>query len=192
MIKSVCIFCGSSSSEEKKTSFNKEHGKIAKTIGKELAVRKIKIIYGGATVGLMGLMADEALKNKGEVIGVALKSFKKWNILHKKITKKYLVSTLQKRKELMYKKSDAFIALPGGIGTIDEVFEVIATNILTKSNKLLILLNYKRFWRKLIDLLNTNIKQKYSKKKIKDNIRITTSVSKIFTILDNEKFRYYE
>ena len=86
----------------------------------------------------------------------------------------------------MYKKSDAFIALPGGIGTIDEVFEVIATNILTKSNKLLILLNYKKFWRKLIDLLNTNIKQRYSKKKIKDNIRITTSVSKIFTILDNE------
>ena len=86
----------------------------------------------------------------------------------------------------MYKKSDAFIALPGGIGTIDEVFEVIATNILTKSNKLLILLNYKKFWKKLIDLLNTNIKQRYSKKKIKDNIRITTSVSKIFTILDNE------
>ena len=186
MIKSVCVFCGSSSSERKKVSFNKEHGEIAKKIGKELALRKIKIIYGGATVGLMGLMADEALKNKGEVIGIALKSFKKWNILHKKITRKYLVNTLQKRKELMYKKSDAFITLPGGIGTIDEVFEVIATNILTKSNKLLILLNYKKFWRKLIDLLNTNIKQRYSKKKIKDNIRITTSVSKIFTILDNE------
>ena len=185
MIKSVCIFCGSSSLGGKKVSFNKEHEKIAKKIGKELALRKIKIIYGGANLGLMGLIADEALKNKGEVIGVALKSFKKWNILHKKITKIYLVNTLQKRKELMYKKSDAFIVLPGGIGTIDEVFEVIATNILTKSNKLLILLNYKRFWNKLIDLLNTNIKQKYSKKKIKDNIRITTSVSKIFAILDN-------
>ena len=185
MIKSVCIFCGSSSTEGKESSFNKEHDKVAKRIGKELAVRKIKIIYGGAKVGLMGLMADEALENKGEVIGVALKSFKKWGILHKKITKKYLVNTLQKRKELMYKKSDAFIVLPGGIGTIDEVFEVIATNTLTKSNKLLILLNYKGFWSKLIDLLDTNIKQKYSKKKIKDNIRITTSVNKIFTILDN-------
>ncbi len=86
----------------------------------------------------------------------------------------------------MYKKSDAFIVLPGGIGTIDEVFEVIATNILTNSSKLLILLNYNGFWNKLIDLLNTNIKQKYSKKKIKDNIRITTSVNKIFTILGNE------
>ena len=179
MIKSVCIFCGSSSSEGKKASFKKEHGKIAKKIGKELALRKIKIIYGGANVGLMGLMADEALKNKGKVIGIALKSFKKWNILHKKITKNYLVNTLQKRKELMYEKSDAFIVLPGGIGTLDEVFEVIATNLLTKSNKLLVLLNYKKFWNKLIDLLNTNIKQKYSKKKIKDNIRITTSVSKI-------------
>ena len=188
MIKSVCIFCGSSSTEEKKSSFNKEHGKIAKTIGKELAIRKIKIIYGGANVGLMGLMADEALKNKGEVIGIGLKSFKKWNILHKKITKLYLVNTLQKRKELMYKKSDAFIALPGGIGTIDEVFEVIATNILTKSTKLLILLNYNKFWDSLINLLNNNIKQKYSKKEIKDNIRITTSVSKIFTILDNGQF----
>ena len=186
MIKSVCIFCGSSSLEGKKVSFNKEHEKIAKKIGKELALRKIKIIYGGANVGLMGLMADEALKNKGKVIGIALKSFKKWNILHKKITKKYLVNTLQKRKELMYEKSDAFIVLPGGIGTLDEVFEVIATNLLTKSNKLLVLLNYKKFWNKLIDLLKKNIKQKYSKKKIKDNIRITTSVSKIFTILDNE------
>ena len=88
----------------------------------------------------------------------------------------------------MYKKSDAFIVLPGGIGTIDEVFEVIATNILTKSNKLLILLNYKNFWKKLIELLNTNIKQKYSKKEIKNNIKITTSMNEIFAILDKEKF----
>ena len=69
MIKSVCIFCGSSSTQGKKSSFKKEHGKIAKNIGKELALRKIKIVYGGAKVGLMGLMADEALKNKGKVIG---------------------------------------------------------------------------------------------------------------------------
>ena len=86
----------------------------------------------------------------------------------------------------MYKKSDAFIALPGGIGTIDEVFEVIATNILTRSNKLLILLNYKRFWNKLINLLDTNIKQKYSKKEIKDNIKVATTVTKIIKILDKE------
>mgnify|MGYP000005775033 FL=1 len=188
MIKSVCIFCGSSSSDVKKNSFNKEHVIIAKTIGRELSKRKIKIIYGGANVGLMGLMSDEALKNKGKVIGIALKSFKKWGILHKRLTKTFLVNTLQRRKELMYKKSDAFIVLPGGIGTIDEVFDVIATNILTKSNKLLILLNYKNFWKKLIELLNTNIKQKYSKKEIKNNIKITTSMNEIFAILDKEKF----
>jgi uncharacterized protein (TIGR00730 family) len=188
MIKSVCVFCGSSSSHVKKNSFNKEHAIIAKTIGRELSKRKIKIIYGGANVGLMGLMSDEALKNKGKVIGIALKSFKKWGILHKKLTKTFLVNTLQRRKELMYKKSDAFIVLPGGIGTIDEVFDVIATNILTKSNKLLILLNYKNFWKKLIELLNTNIKQKYSKKEIKNNIKITTSMNEIFAILDKEKF----
>ena len=186
MIKSVCIFCGSSSTEGKKSSFKKEHGKIAKNIGKELALRKIKIVYGGAKVGLMGIMADEALKNKGKVIGVAMKSFKAWGVLHQKISKMYLTDTLQKRKELTYKKSDAFIALPGGIGTIDEVFEVIATNILTKSFKPLIILNYNRFWNKLIELINTNIKQKYSKKKIKDNIKITTSINKIFAILDSK------
>ena len=84
----------------------------------------------------------------------------------------------------MYKKSDAFIVLPGGIGTIDEVFEVIATNILTKSSKLLILLNYNKFWDKLINLLDDNIKQKYSKKEIKDNIKVTRSVSEIFAILN--------
>ena len=171
---------------KKKSLFKKEHGEIAKSIGKKFALRKIKIIYGGANVGLMGIMADEALKNKGKVVGVAMKSFKSWGILHKKISKMYLVNTLQKRKELMYEKADAFVALPGGIGTIDEVFEVIATNILTNSSKPLILLNYKKFWSKLIELLNTNIKQKYSKKKIKDNIKITTSVNEIFTILDKK------
>ena len=97
----------------------------------------------------------------------------------------YLVNTLQKRKELMYKKSDAFIVLPGGIGTIDEAFDVIATNILTKSVKPLIILNYKTFWNKLIELLDTNIKQRYSKKEIKDNIKVTTSIDKIFTIINN-------
>ena len=184
MIKSVCIFCGSSSTQGKKSSFKKEHGKIAKNIGKELALRKIKIVYGGAKVGLMGLMADEALKNKGKVIGIAMKSFKNLGVLHQKISKMYLTNTLQKRKELMYKKSDAFIVLPGGIGTIDEVFEVIATNILTKSSKLLILLNYNKFWDKLINLLDDNIKQKYSKKEIKDNIKVTRSVAEIFAILN--------
>ena len=184
MIKSVCIFCGSSSTEGEKSSFKKKHGEIAKKIGKELALRKIKIVYGGAKVGLMGLMADEALKNKGKVIGIAMKSFKNWGVLHQKISKMYLTNTLQKRKELMYKKSDAFIVLPGGIGTIDEVFEIIATNILTKSNKLLILLNYKKFWNKLINLIDDNIKQKYSKKEIKNNIKVTTSVNGILKILD--------
>ena len=184
MIKSVCIFCGSSSTEGEKSSFKKKHGEIAKKIGKELALRKIKIVYGGAKVGLMGLMADEALKNKGKVIGIAMKSFKNWGVLHQKISKMYLTNTLQKRKELMYKKSDAFIVLPGGIGTIDEVFEIIATNILTKSNKLLILLNYKKFWNKLINLIDDNIKQKYSKKEIKNNIKVTTSISEIFAILN--------
>ena len=86
----------------------------------------------------------------------------------------------------MYEKSDAFIVLPGGIGTIDEVFEVIATNILTKSNKLLIILNYERFWDKLLELINTNIKQKYSKKEIKNNIKVTTSINEIFAILNKE------
>ena len=184
MIKSVCIFCGSSSTDGEKSSFKKKHGEIAKKIGKELALRKIKIVYGGAKVGLMGLMADEALKNKGKVIGIAMKSFKNWGVLHQKISKMYLTNTLQKRKELMYKKSDAFIVLPGGIGTIDEVFEIIATNIITKSNKLLILLNYKKFWNKLINLIDDNIKQKYSKKEIKNNIKVTTSISEIFAILN--------
>ena len=186
MIKSVCIFCGSSSTEGKKSLFNKEHKKIAEEIGKELALRKIKITYGGAKIGLMGIMADKALKEKGQVIGVALKSFKKWGILHKNLTKLHIVNSLQKRKELMYNNSDAFIVLPGGIGTIDEVFDVIATNILTKKNKLLILLNYKNFWDTLIKLLNRNIKQKYSKKEIKNNIKIATSITAIFTILDKE------
>ena len=113
-----------------------------------------------------------------------MKSFKNWGVLHQKISKMYLTNTLQKRKELMYKKSDAFIVLPGGVGTIDEVFEIIATNILTKSNKLLILLNYKKFWYKLINLIDDNIKQKYSKKEIKNNIKVTTSISEIFAILN--------
>ena len=186
MIKSVCIFCGSSSTDGEKSSFKKKHGEIAKKLGKELALRKIKIVYGGAKVGLMGLMADEALKNKGKVIGIAMKSFKNWGVLHQKISKMYLTNTLQKRKELMYKKSDAFIVLPGGIGTIDEVFEIIATNILTKSNKLLILLNYKKFWNKLINLIDDNIKQKYSKKEIKNNIKVTTSINEIFAVLNKE------
>ena len=184
MIKSVCIFCGSSSTEGGESSFKKKHGEIAKKLGKELALRKIKIVYGGAKVGLMGLMADEALKNKGKVIGIAMKSFKNWGVLHQKISKMYLTNTLQKRKELMYKKSAAFIVLPGGVGTIDEVFEIIATNIITKSNKLLILLNYKKFWNKLINLIDDNIKQKYSKKEIKNNIKVTTSISEIFAILN--------
>ena len=117
-MKRVCVFCGSNSGA------NPAYAQAATQLGRLLAERGLTLVYGGGNVGLMGVVADAALEAGGQVIGVIPESMLKWEVGHPNLTELRVVTSMHERKATMAELADAFIALPGGVGTLEELFEV--------------------------------------------------------------------
>ena len=117
-LKSICVFCGS------RMGARPEYLEGAKALGAELARRGITLVYGGTTVGLMGAMADAALAGGGKVVGILPRVLSDREIAHPGLTELHLVDSMHTRKAMMAERAEAFIAMPGGIGTFEELFEV--------------------------------------------------------------------
>jgi uncharacterized protein (TIGR00730 family) len=117
-MKRICVFCGSSMGNRP------AYAEAAAGLGRMLAGRGLGLVYGGGNVGLMGIMADAALAAGGEVIGVIPEALMKWEVGHLDLTQLHVVGSMHERKARMAELADAFIALPGGIGTMEELFEV--------------------------------------------------------------------
>ena len=117
-IASVCLFCGSN------TGTRPSYADAAREIGRTLAARNITLVYGGGSVGLMDIAAQSALDAGGRVIGVITEQLMEWEVGHSGLDELHVVATMHERKALMAKLSDAFVALPGGYGTFDELCEM--------------------------------------------------------------------
>jgi uncharacterized protein (TIGR00730 family) len=117
-LRRVCVFCGSSSGREA------GYRRLAEALGRTLAARRIGVVYGGGRVGLMGALADAALASGGEVVGVIPRALVDREIGHPGLTDLRVVGSMHERKALMAELADGFVALPGGIGTLEELFEV--------------------------------------------------------------------
>ena len=128
-MQAVCVFCGS------RPGARPEYLELAGEVGRALAARSISLVYGGASVGMMGRMADAALAAGGRVIGVIPRALVDREIAHAGLSELLVVDTLHQRKALMAERSDAFVALPGGVGTLDELFEVITWRVLGLHDK---------------------------------------------------------
>jgi uncharacterized protein (TIGR00730 family) len=118
-IARICVFCGSSPGS------NPAYGELAARLGRLLVAEGLGLVYGGASVGLMGRLADAALAAGGEVIGVIPQALVDMEVAHSGLTELRVVATMHERKAVMADLGDAFVALPGGIGTLDELFEVL-------------------------------------------------------------------
>jgi len=118
-MKSVCVFCGSSS------GVRPEYARGAEQLGVELARRGLCLVYGGSNVGLMGRVADGALGAGGEVVGIMPTCLEGKEITHPALTRLEIVGTMQERKRRMAELADAFVAMPGGFGTLDELLEIL-------------------------------------------------------------------
>jgi uncharacterized protein (TIGR00730 family) len=117
-VRSVCVYCGS--------SFGADPAYLAATreLARTLAAHDLRVVYGGAHVGLMGALADTALEAGGDVVGIIPQALVDREIAHTRLTELHVVATMHERKALMAQLSDAFVALPGGIGTLEELIEV--------------------------------------------------------------------
>ena len=131
-----------------------EYLAAAEELGRALAARGLGLIYGGAKVGLMGAVADSALAAGGLVIGVIPHVLVDKEVAHRGITELHITSTMHTRKALMGEKADAFLMLPGGYGTFEEMFEVLAWQTLKLHSKPVVLLNVAGFYDKLLEFLD--------------------------------------
>ena len=154
-MRRVCVFCGSS------PGARPEYTEVAVAMARLLAERGIGLVYGGASVGLMGRLADTALKAGGEVIGVVPEGIFPTEIPHAGLTEQHIVGTMHERKALMGELSDGFIALPGGTGTLEELFEVFTWTQLGIHGKGCVLLNVCGYYDGLIAFLDHAVDERF-------------------------------
>jgi len=147
-MKSVCVFCGSSSGN------NPIFAGMAAQVGQEIAIRRMRLVYGGGSVGLMGILADAAMNAGGEVIGVIPQALLDKELGHGGLTELVVVGSMHERKSLMADRADAFLALPGGFGTFEEFCEVLTWAQLGLHDKPCALLNVNGFYDSLLALFD--------------------------------------
>ncbi len=142
-------FCGS------KEGKNPLFAKHAKELGKLIAVLDLKLVYGGGKEGLMGVLADSVLEHEGQVMGVVPKVLIEWERQHEGLTEMAIVPDMHSRKKMMYDMSDAAVVLPGGLGTLDEFFEMVTWNQLKIHDKKIYIINSAGFYSHLHSHLKT-------------------------------------
>jgi uncharacterized protein (TIGR00730 family) len=154
-LKRICVFCGSS------VGGRPAYHQAAQRLGELLAERGVGLVFGGGCIGLMGAVADAALAKGGEVIGVIPESLVRREIGHRGVTKLHVVETMHQRKALMADLSDAFIALPGGYGTLEEFCEAVTWSQLGIQQKPCGLLNIEGYWDGLLALLDHAVDEQF-------------------------------
>ena len=147
VIESVCVFCGSN------PGIDPAYRQIAVAMGAGVATRKLRLVYGGGRTGLMGALADAALAHNGEVIGIIPQDLMRREVGHTGLTELRVVNTMHERKALMAQLSDAFVAMPGGLGTLEEIFEVWTWAQLGIHAKPVALLNAAGYYDPLIEFI---------------------------------------
>lgn len=180
-LNSLCLFCGASAGA------NPAYLDAAASFGTTLAHRKIRLIYGGGSVGLMGVAADACLAAGGEVVGVIPRMLMEKEVGHAGVTQMHVVETMHERKALMTELSDGFIALPGGYGTLDELFESLTWQQLGYHTKPIGLLNANGFFDGLIVFLDHARDERFLRGLHRDSLQIDTDLAALI-----DKLRHAE
>ena len=168
-INTICIYCGSSSGR------HETYDSAASALAETLVSRNIKLVYGGADIGLMGVVANQVLKLGGEVIGVIPKALALKEVAHKHLTQLHITESMHERKMMMAELSDGFIALPGGIGTLEELFEIWTWAQLGFHNKPCGLLNINGYYDSLIGFLDHVLAEQFVKKEHRALLLVETN-----------------
>jgi uncharacterized protein (TIGR00730 family) len=176
---SICVFCGSNGGADP------AYAAAAETVGSGLAQRGIRIVYGGGRVGLMGALADAARAAGGEVIGVMPQALVDREIGHTGIDDLRVVDTMHERKALMVELSDAFMALPGGIGTLEELFEVYTWAQLGIHAKPLALLDVAGYFEPLAAFLDHSVSQRFLRPDIRAMLAIAHSLEDVLRAFEH-------
>jgi uncharacterized protein (TIGR00730 family) len=154
-MKRLCVYCGS------RPGSQPAYTEAAKNLARALVNRKIEVVYGGASVGTMGVLANTVLAEGGHVIGIIPQAVLGREVVHRGLSELRVVTSMHERKALMAELSDGFIALPGGLGTLDEVFEILTWGQLGLHQKPCGLLNIRDYYRGLVDFLDHAVSERF-------------------------------
>lgn len=173
----LCLYCGSSNRAE--PTFYE----AAAEFGRETARRGWRLVYGGGRVGLMGAAADGALEAGGEVIGIIPGFLHDFEVGHHGVTRLEVVESMHIRKMRMFELSDAFCILPGGLGTLDETFEIMTWRQLGLHEKPIVLANLKDFWTPFLELLSAQVEAKLVRPEHAALLQTADSIPELFDAL---------
>jgi uncharacterized protein (TIGR00730 family) len=180
-MKNIVVYCGSS------TGTNEIYAKTAEKVGQYLAKNKMKLVYGAGSVGLMGIAADTTLACEGEVIGVIPQFLMDLEVGHKSLTEMHITETMHERKMKMCQIADAIIALPGGYGTLDELFEMLTWSQLGLHEMPIGLLNVNGFYDPLLQMVQNMVDEGFLKAENQALLIVDTTIEGLF-----EKMKSHE
>ena len=180
MTRSVCVFCGSA------PGVRPSYSAAARELGEALAKHHMTLVYGGGRLGLMGIVADAALNAGGRVIGVIPRMLIERELAHPNLTRQHVVSTMHERKTLMAEMSDGFVGLPGGMGTFDELVEIVTWAQLGLHAKPVVLANIERYFDPLYAMLDYAVAEGFVTVESRGRWRNADSVASVMGILTKE------
>ena len=154
-MKSICVYCGSNAGNKP------VYAARAQALGARIAAEGLQLVYGGGNVGLMGIVADAVLAHGGEVVGVIPEQLVQWEVAHKGVTRLEVVANMHERKARMFDLADAFVALPGGFGTLDEMFEMLTWRQLGLGKKPCAFLDVDGFYAPLIGMIDRMVEERF-------------------------------
>ncbi len=148
ILTSVCVYCGTG--EKVDQAYKKEAARLGHLVAKQ----GLRLVYGGGKVGLMGIVAESAHDEGGEVVGIIPEHIQTKEIVNTKVMELHVVDSMHTRKRMMVEKSDAFVILPGGFGTLDETFEILTWKYLKLHDKPVVFINTKNYWQPLLQMID--------------------------------------
>jgi len=169
-MKRIAVFCGSSK------GFSEDYSKQAILLGEYFSRNQIAMVYGGGKIGIMGVIADTMITHKGEVIGVIPGLLKHEEVAHQQISQMIVTKKMSKRKVKISKLVDGYIALPGGFGTLDEIFEALTLGQLQIERKAIGILNTNNFFHHTLKQLDHMVKEGFLKQENRDMIMVSDSI----------------
>lgn len=176
-LKTICVYCGSSDGSRE------IYRATAQEMGIALAQAGFRLVYGGGCVGLMGVVADAVLSAGGEAIGIIPQNLVEREVAHRGLTGLQIVENMHQRKHMMAELADAFIAMPGGYGTLDELCEVLGWAQLGLHSKPVILLDTEDYWQPLFAMLDHAVEEGFLKPENRQNALRASCVAEVLTIL---------
>ncbi len=176
-IKSVCVFCGSREGNDSR------YADAARDLGRALASRGIRLVFGAGSIGLMGIVADAAAEAGGEVAGVIPEFLERLEVGRTDCDEFIVTDSMHSRKQRMFEMSDAFISLPGGLGTLDETFEIITWRQLNLHDKPIIIWDVAGYWKPLAQLVENTIENGFSAPANRNLFEVVESLDGVFTAL---------